>query len=297
MQNAYQLVTDRIISQLEKGVIPWKRDWRTMSMGTCYNRISKKRYSLLNQLMLTRPGEYASFKQWTDAGGKIKKGAKAEYVVFWKMLEVEETDETTKVVTKKKIPMLKYSAVFSVEDVEGVEPLIKYQKPKAYKHKSIKAAEKVRREYIAREQSASPDFDIIFGGNEAFYSPSKDYIQLPDKNQFEHVESFYSTMFHEMVHSTGHISRLARFVGNDKNAAFGSASYSKEELVAEIGASFITNKLGIDTNFVFNNSASYIDNWLSVLKHDNKFIVSAAGKAEKAVNYILGITETETVDV
>lgn len=297
MQNAYQLVTDRIISQLEKGVIPWQRDWSTHPVGTCYNRISKKRYSLLNQLMLTRPGEYASFKQWADLGAKIKKNAKAEYVVFWKMLEVEETDEKTGITSKKKIPMLKYSAVFSVEDVENIEPLIKYDEPKTYDHKSISSAEKVRRNYLKRERTYNPDFDIVYGGNEAYYSPSEDYIKLPSKKQFEHIESFYSTMFHEMVHSTGHISRLARFVGSESKAAFGSASYSKEELVAEIGASFLTNKLGIDTEFAFNNSAAYIDSWLSVLKHDNKFIVSAAGKAEKAVNYILGITETETVSV
>ena len=122
--------------------------------------------------------------------------------------------------------------------------------------------------------------------DKAFYSPSLDYIQVPCKEQYQHIEEFYSTLFHEMTHSTGHKTRLDRLEESNK-AHFGSENYSKEELVAEIGSATLINKLGIGTNKSFNNSTAYIQSWLRVLKNDKKFIISASSRAEKAVKYIL----------
>ena len=122
-------------------------------------------------------------------------------------------------------------------------------------------------------------------GDRAFYRPSTDSITVPHMRQFSATAEYYSTLFHEMTHSTGHKSRLDRL---DHVAAFGSEDYSKEELIAEIGAATLVNHARLETPDSFRNNAAYIQNWLSVLQNDKRFIVSAAGKAEKAVNMILG---------
>lgn len=277
--NIYEEVTNRIIAQLEEGKIPWEKPWSGVRNKGAFNRKSKRPYSLLNQMILKHEGEYASFKQWTEMGGKIKKGEKSEMVVFWKIFETEDTleDGTT---YKKTIPYLKYYNVFHISQVEGVEPLEKPQQ----NNDPIAEAEEVKENYKNREL-----LDIRERvTNDAFYSPLSDYINVPCINQYENVEEFYSTLFHEMVHSTGHKKRLGRFDESTKLAHFGSEDYSKEELVAEIGSATLMNIVGIETEHSFRNSAGYIQSWLSVLRNDNRFIVSASSKAEKAVKYILG---------
>ena len=120
--NVYEMVTSRIIAELEKGNIPWEKPWTGVRSGA-YNRISKKPYSIINQMLLQHTGEYATFKQWTDLGGHIRKGEKSEFVVFWKILEKEETNEDTGEKEVRKIPMLRYYNVFHISQVDGVEPL------------------------------------------------------------------------------------------------------------------------------------------------------------------------------
>ena len=146
----------------------------------------------------------------------------------------------------------------------------------------IEQAEKVMNDYISREGIT---LEHVFG-NDAYYSPIRDYIRLPELQQFSDVSEYYSTAYHECVHSTGHKSRLDRL---DKTARFGNEEYSKEELTAEIGSSAIMNYLGLETKHSFRNSVGYIQNWCSVLRSDPKFIVSASSKADKAVKYILGL--------
>ena len=116
-------VYEMVIKQLEKGVIPWEKPWTDVKSGA-FNRVSKKSYSLLNQMLLNHDGEYATFKQWQDLGGKVRKGAKSEIIVFWKVLPVEEMQEDGEKVTKQ-IPLLKYINVFHISQVDGVEPLPK----------------------------------------------------------------------------------------------------------------------------------------------------------------------------
>ena len=120
--NVYEMVTTRIIEELEKGIIPWEKPWTGIRAGA-YNRVSKKAYSMINQMLLKHTGEYATFKQWQDLGGHVKKGEKSEIVVFWKILEKEETDKETGEKEVKKIPMLRYYNVFHISQVEGVKPL------------------------------------------------------------------------------------------------------------------------------------------------------------------------------
>lgn len=276
--NVYEMVTERIIKQLEQGTIPWQKPWTGVRSGA-FNRVSKKPYSLINQAILEKPGEYATFKQWKDLGGHIKKGAKAEMVVFWKIIDVEEKNDKGEI-EKKKLPLLRYYNVFHISQVEGVEPLKEKLNTEI---EPIEEADRIIKEYVDREHITFKECI----SDKAFYRPMTDTVVVPLKEQFKNTNSFYQVAFHEITHSTGAQKRLDRDI--KELAPFGSEIYSKEELVAELGSAFLINHLGIETEGTFQNSASYIESWLQVLRNDNKFVVSASSKAEKAVNYILGI--------
>lgn len=275
-KDVYEIVTARIIEQLEQGVIPWEKPWGGVIDGA-YNRISKKPYSLLNQMLLQHSGEYATFKQWSELGGHIRKGEKSEIVVFWKLQPYEdENADGEKII--KQIPLLRYYNVFHVSQVDGVEP----KEIDLNEFEPIEKAERIKTEYMTREHLKILEKLT----DKAFYSPTFDYIQIPCKEQYQNVEEFYSTLFHEMVHSTGYKTRLDREDVKDC-MYFGSENYSKEELTAELGSAFLVNLLGIETKNSFRNSSAYIQGWLGRLRGDKKFIVSASSKAEKAVKYIL----------
>lgn len=269
----YQEVTNRIMEQLESGVIPWEKPW--ISAGNAVSRATGKPYSLLNQMLLGRPGEYVTFKQCQAEGGKVRKGEKSSMVVFWKWLE-EEDKETGEM---KRIPLLRYFNVFHIDQCEGLTAKHTQELPGTAN--ADQTAEAIIAGYI-HSSGVRLNHEV---GDRAFYRPSTDSITLPLLAQFKETAEYYSTAFHEMVHSTGHKSRLDRL---EKTAFFGSEAYSKEELIAEIGAATLVNYAGLETTKSFRNNAAYVQNWLSVLKGDKRFIVSAAGKAEKAVNLILG---------
>ncbi len=269
----YSEITNRIIAEMEQGTIPWQKPW--VASGSCISYATGKPYSLLNQILLGRPGEYLTFNQCQQAGGRIRKGSKAQMVVFWKWLE-QEDEETGE---KKEIPFLRYYNVFHIDQCEGLRA--KHTIPLPNTANNNERADAIIRDYLAREGVKLTHE----AGDRAFYSPSIDSITLPSLAQFAETAEYYSTAFHEMTHSTGHSKRLNRL---EKTAFFGSEAYSKEELIAEIGAAALVNVAGLETVKSFRNTAAYIQNWLSVLKNDKKFIVSASGKAEKAVNLILG---------
>ena len=277
--NVYEMVTERIIAELEKGIIPWEKPWTGVRDGA-FNRITKSPYSLINQMLLLHRGEYATFKQWSDLGGHVRKGEKSEIVVFWKILEQVETNEETGEKEIKKIPLLRYYNVFHISQVDGVEPLTPEQLNNEIE--PIEAGDKIITDYITREHL---NF-IECKSNKAYYSPSADTVKVPLKEQYDLINEYYSTTYHELIHSTGHKNRLNR-LQTGAVAAFGSEDYSKEKLIAEIGSATIMNMLGIETTKTFRNSTAYIQSWLQVLRNDNKFIVSASSKAEKAVNYIM----------
>lgn len=277
--SVYKMVTDRIIAQLNQGIIPWEKPWTGISSGA-YNRITKKPYSLVNQMILEHNGEYATFKQWSNLGGKIKKGSKSEFVVFWKIQKKTETNDKGEEVTKS-YPILRYYNVFHISQVDGVEPL---EKPEWNNVESIKEADRIISEYVKRTGLSFCE-EV---SNRAFYSPSMDKVVVPMKEQFKHSNEYYATTFHELTHSTGHESRLNRLY-RGRDAAFGSEEYSKEELVAEIGSATILNMLGIETERTFRNNVAYIQSWIQVLKNDERFVVSASSKAGKAVDYIMGV--------
>lgn len=278
-KSVYEIVTERIIEQLEKGHIPWERPWTGARSGA-FNRVNKKSYSLLNQMILKHDGEYASFKQWQELGGKIRKGEKSEIVVFWKWLEVEENKEDGTPETKS-IPYLRYINVFHISQIDGVEPL---PKEELNKIEPIEKAEKVLTDYWEREHITVRHTY----SNEAYYSPNRDLIHLPLFEQFKTASEYYSTAFHESIHSTMKEIRCNREEERKgKLVAFGSEDYSKEELIAEIGSASLMNIIGLETKHSFKNSTAYIQSWIKVLKNDVKFIVSASSRAEKAVEYIM----------
>ena len=269
-------VTDRIINALEQGTAPWVQPWTGSDAAIKHK--SGEEYSLLNQLLLPKGGEYLSFKEAEAEGGHVKKGAKGHMVVFWKIIGCEDTDDQGDKITKT-IPILRYYTVFHIDDCEGIKP----KHTKVFDTKTIDNPEAVLDEYTARcrvklEKKQS---------GQAYYSPREHRICLPRIEPYKDAHEYYSTAFQEAVHSTGHHTLLDRFPENAMAAAFGSESYSKEELIAEIGACAILGKLGIETADTFRNSAAYIQGWLRALKNDKKLIVSAAGKAQKAVSLIL----------
>lgn len=298
--NVYQMVTDRIVAQLEQGLVPWHKPWTGVGLedGGAVNYVSRKPYSMLNQMLLGREGEYLTFKQIKERGGSIKKGAKAGVVVFFttttytKREEVKEdgSTETVNVVKEHLMPVLKYYNVFHIDDCEGIESKIKVEEDAGPKISPIESAEKVLNGYVEREKELQ--FRNNIPTDRAYYSPTLDLISVPMLSQYEIAEEYYSTTFHEAVHSTMPESRCNR-KSEQKLAAFGSEDYSREELVAEIGSAMLCNNVGIDCEKAFKNSVAYIQGWLKKLKNDNRMIVWAASRAEKAAKYILGEPDAE----
>ena len=291
-KDVYAEVTNRIIEALEAGVIPWERPWTGVRSGAISHKTGRA-YSLLNQMILGKPGEYITFNQCKAEGGRVKKGAKSKWIVFWKVLVKPVLDENGNqerdengLPKVKGIPVLKYYNVFHIDDCTGIKPKWEDKLPET-PAESNAAAEVVFLDYLKRE---GIELEQV-RSNEAYYSPLRDMIHLPLAEQFDNTGEYYSTVFHEATHSTGHKTRLNRLDPETKLAAFGSEDYSKEELVAEMGAACILNELGLETVRSFRNNAAYIQSWLRALKKDKKLIVSAAARAEKAVKMVLNIND------
>ena len=271
----YAAVTERIMEQLEQGVIPWEKPWK--SCGKAISQATGKPYSLLNQMLLQRPGEYITFKQCQEAGGHVRKGEKSNMVVFWKWIE-QEDEETGEV---KELPFLRYYNVFHIDQCEGISAKFTTEAAFPDAADTLTAAQDIIYDYLGREGVKL----VHQEGDRVFYRPATDEVVLPVRKQFISTAEYYSTFFHELTHSTGHEKRLHWIAST---AHFGSEEYSKEEVVAEIGAATLVNHVGLETTHSLRNNAAYIQNWLQVLRGDKRFIVSAAGKAEKAVALILG---------
>lgn len=296
--DVYQMVTDRVLEQIEQGIIPWHKPWNAATLSEdalAISYTSRKPYSFLNQMLLGRNGEWLTFNQVKERGGNIKKGAHAGIVVFYKKYQVKKTkrvkdaegNEFDKEVSST-IPVLKHYPVFHIDDCEGIESKIKVEeKPKESKVQPIKRAEKIVKDYLKAQPLLKLHNDRP--SNRAYYTPMWDEITVPMLSQYKEKEEYYSTLFHEMVHSTGHSTRLNREEGMGNK--FASHAYSREELVAELGSAMLCTNIKIDTEVAFKNSVAYIKGWASKLKEDTKAIVWAASRAEKAARYILGERE------
>ena len=277
--DVYEIVTDRIIDLLEKGVVPWHKPWAGGSNQLPCNLVSKKAYRGVNVWLLSCAGYsspyWVSYKQATELGGQVRKGEKSTLVVYWKMFE--NIDKATG--EKKTIPMLRYYNVFNVSQCDGIKT------PESDEIVKIDFDPIDEAEKIVNNMQKKPR--ITHNDQRAYYDRANDYVNMPNKETFDKVESYYSVLFHELTHATGHEDRLGRL--QKDVSRFGDSSYAKEELVAEMGASFLCATSGIIER-TLDNSAAYIASWLKALKNDKKLVVSAAGKAHAACDYILGVS-------
>lgn len=288
-RDIYQEVTNRVLEILERGVVPWSNPIRRRAGGDGWpkNLTTGKRYRGINIFLLAFMSWNAgfsndcwlTFKQAKASGGSVKKGEKSSLVTFWKLYE--KTDkETGQEVT---LPCLKHYNVFNVEQCEGIKiPDVTEIEPLEFT--PIEAAEKIMAGY--RDPPA-----IKHEGSRAVYRPTTDTIQIAPHQQFQSVETYYSTLFHEAAHSTGHEKRLARKVENPQ--PFGSPDYSREELVAEMSAGMLCGQAGIEEATI-EQTASYIDHWKKALRGDKRLVVTAAGAGQKAADWILGTTWDES---
>ena len=291
--NVYQMVTDRIIEQLEKSIVPWHKPWSgaCLADGGAISYITRRPYSLLNQMLLGREGEYLTFKQVKELGGSVKKGAKSGVVVFFTMIEYDKEEITASGSTEIKqcrFPVLRYYNVFHISDTTGIESKIKEEEVEEKVLNPIANAEDIISGYLSREPKLTFQNDKVSG--KAYYSPMQDMVVIPKLSQYEIAEEYYSTAFHEFVHSTMPAYRCDR-QNESAYVGFGSEEYSREELVAEIGSAMLCNVSGIECEKAFKNSVAYINGWLKKLKGDNKAIVWASSRAERAAKYIIGQKE------
>ncbi|HTH42863.1 MAG TPA: zincin-like metallopeptidase domain-containing protein [Terracidiphilus sp.] len=280
MIDVYQTVTDRIIASLEAGRIPWKQTWKAdASLNVPSNFVSKKSYRGIN-IWLLMCSEYPSnqwltYKQAQQIGAQVRKGEKGSQIVFWKFGD-EKDEDTGK---RSSWAMMRQYTVFNIAQCDGIPQILPFEAPNTFE--PIEAAELAARTYL--ESGNAPT--LVHEGDRAFYRPSADSVTMPAPSSFFSPEAYYSTLFHELGHSTMHPARCDR-----KEAAanhFGDHLYSKEELVAEFTAAFMCAHAGISNAALETNTVAYIQSWLSKLRNDKKLAVSAAQKAQKAADFML----------
>ena len=278
MNKVYQIITERIIDRMKQGIIPWQRPWHARQQ-TPKNLVTKLPYHGTNFFLLWSLGYespyFLTMRQANELGGSIRAGEKALPVVFWKILKFDE--EISSDGQPKKVPMLRYYHVFNSSQCENLAGKIPSYTDVDNPFSPIEAAE-----LAVDNMPARPC--IEHGHTRAYYSPVNDLICLPSPERFDRPEDYYATLFHELVHSTGHATRLSRrdwLSGDDKHDA-----YSKEELVAEMGATFLCAETGILASQV-DRSAAYIQSWIETFENNHRLIFTAATHAQKAVDFIL----------
>lgn len=266
----YAAVTAQVVAQIEAGVGAWRMPWAAIAeAGQPVNALTGKPYRGGNHLVFGMiavanewSGYWATYKQWQQLGGQVRRGEKSTRGVKWSAVEDKKTGDT------KLIPLV--FSVFSASQVDGWEPPAQVERDTPER---IAAAEAFFTAIAA---------DVRHGGNRAAYSPSADLIVLPDFDQFTDPAAYYATTSHEHAHWTGHHSRLDR----NLTGRFGSDSYAAEELVAELSAAFTCSYLGISTT-PRPDHASYLASWIRVLKADASALFSVASKAQAATDFLV----------
>ena len=294
-RDLYQEVTSKIIRMIEQGVAPWRRTWS--KYGLARNYATGHVYTDINLILMNNTAHpisyFMSFNQVKERGGLIRKGAKAEMVIYFNVYYKDGADQT---LTREQaqshsnngeeiqiLKFIKYYNVFNIADIEGIKIKIS--------EIEIKQDEKIAMcECIIDQMPNRPEVRIL-ESDRAFYSPTYDFVAMPPMRRFESSEAFYATFFHELTHATGHASRLARDeVMNPQ--VFGTKPYGREELVAEMGASFLCSSAQIDFDTITENNAAYLAGWVKILQEDNRIIFKAAAEAQKAADYILNREQT-----
>lgn len=281
--DVYSRVTDRIIADLEQGVRPWLKPWTTDNAAEGITRPLRHNgtpYRGINVLLLW--GEamakgcacaiWMTYRQADELGAHVKKGEQGSMVVYAdRFTKTETTDQGEEI--EQDIPFMKAYTVFNVEQIEGL-PAHYYTTPES-KGEPLQLIDSAERFFAATGAT------FRHGGNQAFYAPGPDLIQLPPPEAFNDAESYAATKAHELTHWTAHPTRLARVLGK----RFGDNAYAAEELIAELGAAFLCADLGI-TPEPRDDHAAYLAHWLKVLREDKRAIFSAAAHAQRAVDYL-----------
>jgi antirestriction protein ArdC len=285
--DVYQIVTDKIIGMLEAGVVPWRKPWS--SAGLPRNLVTKKPYRGINYFLLSA-SKYVSpfwltFKQANELGGSVRRGEQSTLIVFWKIDQKEESPQESGEQETHRRFLLRYYLAFNLEQCDLPQGVIdKLPKAETHEHDPIDEAE-----LIVANMPQRPALETA--GAKAFYNLLTDRVTIPPRELFATAEEYYATLLHELTHSTGHSTRLARETITEA-APFGSTTYSKEELCAEMGSAFLCAEAGI-SRAVIENQAAYVAGWLSKLREDRKLLVYAAAQAQKAADFILGRTFTD----
>ncbi|MGA2606804.1 MAG: zincin-like metallopeptidase domain-containing protein [Halobacteriota archaeon] len=280
MPRVYEIITERIIKQLESGVAPWRKPW---TCQTPANLITQKEYRGLNVFTLASQGFpsrfWLTFNQAAKLGGKIRKGEKSSPVIFWNVGDEQETTTPDGRKETSRPFLLRYYSVFNFSQTEGIDiPASLLEETRT--NDPIETCEQI--------VTSMPNPPAFQQSDKAWYTPSNDVVGMPARGLFHSSEEFYATEFHELGHSTGHPKRLHRD-NFDNPAHFGSESYSKEELIAEMTAAMLCGIAGIEQK-TLENSAAYLKTWIARLKSDSRLLVSAASQAQKAADLIQGKT-------
>lgn len=292
-RDIYQEVTDRIVELLEQGTAPWHKPWGSSALAQNYE--SKNVYTGINMVLFNLvyadpEPYYLTFNQVKKLGGKVKKGSKARQVVYFNVLHkdadgksINEEQAKAKRNAKeevKVIPYIKTYNVFNIADIENIDFDIPAQvlRPENERLEQCEA--------ILQNMPNAPKFKPTKEQRRAYYVPSLDEIHLPMLERFERSEAYYNTFYHEAIHATGHASRLAR-EGIATKTDYGTDIYAFEEIIAELGASFLCGITKINREVIIENNAAYVASWVRRLKDDKKLIFRAAAKAKQAVEYIL----------
>lgn len=278
-QNIYEAVNDIILGHLEKGVVPWRQTW--IGKGVPINRFTNRRYRGINHFLLNMlpypTNEFVSFQQAKELGGKIKKGEKGHMVIFWKWIEPVQDEGVEIEQDLSKYPYIQYHRVWNLAQCEGVE--------------SIRIADE--RDAIEPDDRADSFLNglqdkpqLTHSSDGAYYNPRLDLINMPEVSSFESSDAYYSVLFHELVHSTGHQKRLSR-KGITDTIRFGSMEYSFEELIAEMGACYLLSHCGIVPDNYANNAA-YIAGWMRKLTMERYSFIHASVQAQRALDFLFG---------
>ena len=282
MSNIYQEITDSIITELEKGATPWVKPWNAPN-GADKNIVSQKPYRGINKLITAMAGcikgysnpAWASYDQWQKLGGQVKKDEKATKIIFWS----KATGKDKNTGLEKEYAFAKAHYIFNVAQVDGIEIVV--TEDKQNDNQKIEQCE---------QRIKDTGANIITGGDTACFIPSSDIIKMPEIGTFLSSENYYATAFHELTHWTSEKNRCDRDLSKGR---FGNSEYAFEELVAELGAAFLCSQHGIKGDL---RHAGYIENWLKVLKNDNKAIFKASALAQAATDYIMAFsTESELI--
>jgi len=276
----YQVITDRILTLLQQGTVPWQQPWDS-ALGLPRNLFSQHAYRGINVWLLTAMGLpspfWATFHQVKAAGGTIRKGAHGVPVVFWKVYTHEDTETGE---TEKRF-VLRQFTVFNAVQLDGV----------AIPEITVLAHRFTPIERCAHLVNAMPQRPAILHGHpRAWYTPATDTLHMPLPACFHRPEAYYATLYHELVHASGHRARLNRKTLTDL-CRFGDPTYAKEELVAEMGAAYLSGLCGI-APVTLDTSAAYLQSWMAVLRHDPTMLVQAAAQAQRAADYIQNLHPT-----